>query len=65
MAGNSIKLELNQNKLRLEYYKSRNDQKPNHIDKKWVEIYADRVKKLERQLLKAQSKAATQPRAAH
>ena len=60
--GNSIKLELEKNKLRLEYYRSKSEQQPNHIHKKWIEIYADRVKKLERQLTKVQSK---NPHAAH
>lgn len=48
----STKLELEQQKLRLEYYKARAQQQPNHIHLKWVEIYTDRVKKLERQLTK-------------
>jgi hypothetical protein len=56
--ANSIRLELEQNKLRLEFYKARVEQQPNHIHKKWVEIYADRVKKLERQLQRSGHKAA-------
>ncbi len=58
--ANSIKLDLEKNKLRLEFYKVRSEQQPNQIHKKWVEIYADRVKKLERQLTRAQSKAQHQ-----
>jgi hypothetical protein len=58
--ANSIRLELEKNKLRLEYYKVRNDQQPNQIHRKWVDIYADRVKRLERQLTKIQSKAQQQ-----
>lgn len=61
----SIKLELQKNQLKLEYFKARHTQKPNELDKKWVEIYSDRVKKLERQLLKAQAKAAVTTSRAH
>ena len=53
--ANSIRLELEKNKIRLEFYKARSEQQPNQIHKKWVEIYADRVKRLERQLSRAQS----------
>ncbi|MBI3555536.1 MAG: hypothetical protein HY074_04665 [Deltaproteobacteria bacterium] len=52
-----IRLELEKNKLRLEFFKVRTEQQPNAINKKWVEIYADRVKKLERQLTRAQNRA--------
>lgn len=53
----SVKTELEKNKLRLEFYKIRNTQQPNQIHGKWVEIYSDRVKKLERQLARVQTRA--------
>jgi hypothetical protein len=56
--ANSIKLDLEKNKLRLEFYKARNQQQPSPLHSKWVEIYSDRVKKLERQLTKAQRAAS-------
>ena len=55
--ANSIKLELEKNKLRLDFYKARNQQQPSQIHAKWVEIYADRVKRLERQLSKVKRSA--------
>lgn len=51
-----IKIELEQNKLHLEFYKARNAQVPNTIYAKWVEIYADRVKMLEKQLAKEEKR---------
>ncbi len=54
---NQIRIELEKNKLRLEFFKVRSDQQPHAINKKWVEIYADRVKKLERRLSRVQSRA--------
>lgn len=58
--ANSIKLELAKNKLRLEYFKSRAGNQPSKINEKWVEIYQDRVKKLERQLTKTKTLATHQ-----
>lgn len=55
--ANSIKLELQKNRLRLEFYKARSTQQPSQINAKWVEIYADRVKRLERQLQKSQQRS--------
>lgn len=65
MATISIKLELKQSQARLDYHKLRSEKQPNHIDMKWVEIYSERVKKLERQLLRAQSKGPQASAARH
>lgn len=50
----AILFDLNRNKQRLEYYtrlKSGNSsQKPPRALDKWIEIYSDRVKKLEKKL---------------
>lgn len=56
-----IKVELEQNKKNFEFYKARNEQTPSQIYSKWVEIYADRVKHLERQLVKLEKLAAMPP----
>jgi len=52
--ANSTQFELERTKSRLAYYKLQQEQKPSAIHKKWLEIYQERIRKLERQAQKQQ-----------
>jgi hypothetical protein len=54
-----LEIEIERNRSRLEFFKSRHLEKPSRIHFKWIEIYEERVKRLERQFNKAKNRALT------
>jgi hypothetical protein len=56
--SHSVMYELDHNKKRLEYYlqlKAKNQSALTSVDK-WIDIYSERVKKLEKQAVKSSSR---------
>ncbi len=56
--NNSLQFELNDQRAKLAFYTTLNTTKPSATVAKWVEIYAERVKKIEKQIAKLQNAEA-------
>ncbi len=55
---NALSFELNHQRAKLAFYTTLNLTKPSASVSKWIEIYEERVKKIEKQILKLQNAEA-------